>query len=218
MNFDVRQKLIALLHQHHMLEKALEHQLALADAHYELAQIEASREQYNDALRLASRLPDDKEWTARILHRLGDIDLQRLDWRSAIQVYLKLKASAPADVRARRRLVELSFNLQRRAEALAELDELMGLYRRQGNLAEALQVLEELAEARPDELELHKRAAQLSVETGRKEGAITHLDAMGELQLQMGHIQEAMATIKAIIALGPENVDAYRQLLEQITQ
>jgi hypothetical protein len=35
--------------------------------------------------------------------------------------------------------------------------------------------------------------------------------------LQLGHVQEAVATIKAIIALGPENVDAYRQLLEQIT-
>jgi Flp pilus assembly protein TadD len=66
-------------------------------------------------------------------------------------------------------------------------------------------------------LELHKRAAQLCVEAGHKEGAITHLDAMGELQLQEGRVQEAVATIKAIIALSPENTDAYRRLLEQIT-
>jgi tetratricopeptide (TPR) repeat protein len=218
MNLDVRQRLIALMDRHQMVEKALEHRLALADAYYELAQIDASREQYNDALRLATRLRDNKEWMARILHRLGDINLQRLDWRSAIEVYLELKTLAPADVRAQRRLVELHFNLDRRAEALAELDQLIGLYRRQGNLTEALQMLEELAGTRPDELELHKRAAQLSVETGQKEGAIAHLDAMGELQLQRGHLDEAAATIKAIIALGPENVEAYRQLLEQIKQ
>jgi tetratricopeptide (TPR) repeat protein len=217
MNFDVRQKLITLLKQYNAIERALEHQLALADAYYELAQIEASREQYNEALRLASRLADGKAWTAQILHRLGDIDLQRLDWRSAIQVYLRLKSSVPEDDKARQRLVELYFNLERRAEATAELDELIGLYRRRGNLAKAREVLEGLTETHPDELELHKRAAQLGVETGNKERAITHLDAMGELQLQLGHVQEAVATIKAIIALGPENVDAYRQLLEQIT-
>ena len=123
----------------------------------------------------------------------------------------------PEDDKARQRLVELYFNLERRAEATAELDELIGLYRRRGNLAKAREVLEGLTETHPDELELHKRAAQLGVETGNKERAITHLDAMGELQLQLGHVQEAVATIKAIIALGPENVDAYRQLLEQIT-
>jgi tetratricopeptide (TPR) repeat protein len=217
MNFEVRQKLISLLRQHNAIERALEHQLALADAYYELAQIEASREQYNEALRLASRLTDGKAWTARILHRLGDIDLQRLDWRSAIQVYLRLKGVVPEDDRARQRLVELYFNLERRTEATTELDELIGLYRRQGNLPKAREVLEGLAETHPDELELHKRAAQLGVETGNKDGAIAHLDAMGELQLQMGHVQEAAATIKAIIALGPENVDAYRQLLDQIT-
>jgi tetratricopeptide (TPR) repeat protein len=217
MNFDVRQKLISLLKQDNAIERALEHQLALADAYYELAQIEASREQYNEALRLASRLTDGKAWTAQILHRLGDIDLQRLDWRNAIQVYLRLKSSVPEDDKARLRLVELYFNLERRADATSELDELIGLYRRRGNLAEAREVLEGLTETHPEELELRKRAAQLSVETGNKEGAIAHLDAMGELQLQLGHVQEAVATIKAIIALGPENVDAYRQLLEQIT-
>lgn len=216
MDLDIRHKLINLLREHNDLDQALEHQLALADAYYELAQIEASREQYNEALRLASRLPDSKAWTARILHRLGDIDLQRLDWRSAIKVYLKLKASVPDDERARRRLVELFLNLERRSEAVAELDELIGLYRDHGNVAKALDVLEELAETHPDELEVHKRAAQLCVETGNKNGAVVHLDAMGELQLQTGHLQEAEATIKAIIALKPENVEAYRQLLEQI--
>ncbi len=217
MDLDVRRKLIGLLREHRLLEQALEHQLALAEAYYELAQIEESRAQYHEALRMASRLPSSKKWTARILHRLGDIDLQRLDWRSAIEVYRQLKDAVPDDEKARQRLIELHFNLQRRSEAVAELDELVAFYRQQGNLKTALQALEDMAETRPDELELHKRAAQVSVESGDKAGAIAHLDAMGELQLQEGQIQEARATIKAIIALRPENIEAYRQLLEQIS-
>jgi tetratricopeptide (TPR) repeat protein len=216
MDLEVRQKLIALLMKHQMLERALDHQLALADAYYELAQSETSREQYQEALRLAARLPDSKSWTARILHRLGDIDLQRLDWRNAIDVYRQLKAAVPDDTRARRRLVELYLNLERHTQALAELDELIGVFRQQRQLKQAAQMLEELTSSRPDEMDLRKRAAQVSVETGNKRGAIVHLDAMGELQLQAGHIPEAVATIKAIIALGPENAEAYRQLLGQI--
>jgi tetratricopeptide (TPR) repeat protein len=216
MDLSIRHKLIALLRKHHELEQALEHQLALADAYYELAQIEASRGQYDEALQLASQLPDSHTWIARILHRLGDIDLQRLDWRSAIDVYLQLKASVPEDDKARQRLVALYFNLERRDDAVIELDELISLYRSEGNLAGALAVVEELTDTHADQLDLRKRAAQLCVETGNKDGAITHLDAMGELQLQSGQVREAVATIKAIIALRPENVEAYRQLLEQI--
>jgi tetratricopeptide (TPR) repeat protein len=218
MDLDVRRKLIALLEEHNMIDAALEERLALADAYYELAQIESSREQYEEAFHLASQLADSKAWTARILHRLGDIDLQRIDWRSAIDVYLQLKAAVPEDLKARQRLVELYFNLQRQAEAVAELDNFIDLLRRQGELQRALEVVEELSGTRRDELELHKRAAQLCVETGDKEGAIAHLDTMGELQLQAGRVEEAVATIKAIIALGPESAEAYRQLLEQITQ
>ena len=216
MDLDVRQKLIQLLLGHRMMEKALEHQLALADAYYELAQIETSREHYNEGLRMASRMKNGRAWTARILHRLGDIDSQRLDWRSAIDVYTQLKESIPEDEKARRRLVELHLNLAHKTEAMEELDELIRLYRQQGKLAKALELLKMQIEAHPEELELRKRAAQLSIENGDKESAISHLDAMGELQLQTGQVKAAAATIKAIIALAPENVDAYRQLLQQI--
>ncbi len=217
MDLEVRRKLIAMLLENGQVAQALEHQMALADAYYELAQIEESREQYQQALRMSARLPDAARWASRILHRLGDIDLQRLDWRSAIEVYKQLKEIVPADKQARQRLVELYFNLQRRSAAVTELEALVQLYRQENKPKEALAVLNEMLESRPEELELHKRAAQLCVEVGDRAGAVAHLDAMGELQLQAGRVQEAVATIKAIIALRPENVEAYRQLLEQIS-
>jgi tetratricopeptide (TPR) repeat protein len=216
MNIEVRRKLIRLLELYDMQEAVLEHRLALGDTYYELAQIESSSEEYREALQQATGLENSKEWQTRILHRLGDISFQRLDWRNAIDVYLQLKELAPEDVKVRRRLVELYFNLQRRAEAAAELKDLVAVYRSQGAMQKALDIMEEMAENRPDELELHKRCAQLAVETGDKQRAIVHLDTMGELQLQAGRVKEAVATIRAIIALGPENVDAYRELLEQI--
>jgi hypothetical protein len=46
--------------------------------------------------------------------------------------------------------------------------------------------------------------------------AIAELDALGELQLEAGLEEEARETIQRIISLGPEDIEAYRQLLEQL--
>ena len=70
--------------------------------------------------------------------------------------------------------------------------------------------------SRPDELDLHMRLAKVYVDQGKREDAIAELDAIGELQLGMGRTQDARRTIQAIIRLGPDNVDGYRQLLAQL--
>jgi hypothetical protein len=49
-----------------------------------------------------------------------------------------------------------------------------------------------------------------------KDEAVSELDTVGEMQLAAGLTQEAARTIQAIIRLGPQNVDGYRQLLDQL--
>ncbi len=217
MDLSMRTKLIKLLEQHNYVEQALEQHLQLADAHYELTQVVEAQDQYDQALRLAGRSRKAKTWTARILHRLGDINLQRLDWRGAIDVYQRLKRAVPDDTKARAELTELYFNLQRERQALSELDDLIKLYKSRGESDQALELLEDLVEGRPDNVSLRQRVARLCIESDQRERAIFHLDALGEQQLQANQVKEAAATIRAIIALKPQDVQAYRQLLQQIT-
>jgi hypothetical protein len=49
-----------------------------------------------------------------------------------------------------------------------------------------------------------------------KREAIAELDALGEMQLEAGLRDEAVQTVKQIIALKPANVEAYRRLLDHI--
>jgi Flp pilus assembly protein TadD len=52
----------------------------------------------------------------------------------------------------------------------------------------------------------------------RSADAIHQLDALGELQLKSGMIQEAVTTVKQLLRLGPENAQQYIALLRQLEQ
>lgn len=151
-----QETLIALLLQRGQLDRALEQTLALADAYYQLAQVDKAAETYREALKLASRL-GSRHAAVQILHRLGDIDTQRLDWQSAAIVYKQIRRLAPEDERAIEALAGLYFKLGQSQRALAELDALLRLYKQRGELARVRSVLAELVNNYPEEAGLRER-------------------------------------------------------------
>ncbi len=216
MDVSVRARLIDLLVSHGQIDQALEHYMAMADAYYQLAQVSKALEKYNEALRLAPRGSPERGWQVQILHHIGDIEMQRLEWRQAIQVYEQIKRIAPQDEKARIYLVDLYFKLKDRKKALAEMDELTALYQKQGRPDKVLAALENTIELRPNELALRQRLAQAYIQQGNKTEAIAVLDALGQEQLDAGRKAQAARTIQAIIALEPPNPEAYHKLLAQI--
>jgi Flp pilus assembly protein TadD len=111
--------------------------------------------------------------------------------------------------------VELYYKVQPQ-RALQEIDELLKAYRAGGKTKRLVPFMEEQARAHPKDIGLRARAAQICIEAGLKNEGITHLNTLGELQLNAGMTQQAIATIRAIIALNPPNVQAYQKLLAQI--
>jgi tetratricopeptide (TPR) repeat protein len=212
----VRAKLIDLLISHGEIDEALEHYLTLADSYYQLAQTDQAREIYQEALRLAPRGTQDRQWEVRILHKIGDIYMQRVDWRHAIEVYEQIRERAPADERARLTLMNLYYRFNRPELAITELDSLLKIYLEDGNTQRVFAVLEDAVRERPDDIPLRTRLAQAHLDAGNVEQALQHLDRLGDLQLEAGRHEEARAAIRAIIALHPPNVAAYQQLLDEI--
>lgn len=217
MDVVVRMKLIDLLVSHGEIDRALEHYLALGDTYYQMAQFDHAREKYNEAFRLAPRGSPDRNWKVRFLHRIGDIDLQRVDWRQAVAVYEQIRSLAPGDEKARLTLMDLYYRFGQPERALRELDALLHLYQEAGKTQKAITVLQEQVQARPNDIPLRVRLAQIYLNTGKMEEALQELDTLGELQLQAGRIQDAITTIKVILRFRPPNADAYQQLLEQLT-
>lgn len=215
LDVNIRTKLIEMLVSYGQIDRALEQFMALADTYYQLASTEKAREKYLEALALAPRGTTGRLWASQIMHKLGDLDMERGDWRRALQTYEQIKKVDPGDEKARLNLVELYYKVQP-PRAMQEIDELVKAYRANGKLKRLTPFLEEQVRAHPKDIGLRARVAQVCIESGLKNDGISHLNVLGELQLNAGLTQQAIATIRAIIALNPPNVQAYQKLLAQI--
>jgi tetratricopeptide (TPR) repeat protein len=216
MDTTVRTKLIRLLISHGEIEQALQHYCILADSYYRLAQTDQARDVYQEALGLVPHVDQEREWKMRILHKIGDLDMQRVDWKHALSVYQQLRDLAPEDERARLMLMELHYRLNQPRRAIEELDELLQVYREENRSERVFAVLGDLLDRWPTKIALRARLAQAHLDAGHSEEALEHLDRLSDLQLEAGRLEEAKSTIQAIIALCPPDVSGYETLLEQI--
>ena len=216
MDVTVRHKLVELNTHLGNFDAALEHYRTLADAYYQLAQVNRALEIYQEALKLAPRASNPKQWQIMILNGMGDIYNQRVDWNNAAKIYERVIQLAPEDDTASLQLVDLYFKQGRREEAFKMLDRVMAVYNKQQKQTKMLQVLQDLVDLRPQELILHQKLAAFYVALGMKQQALAQYKVLGNIQLEAGLPDDAAHTIETIIKLEPDDVENYRQLLSQI--
>ncbi len=211
MDVKIRKRLVELLIGLGEIDRALEEYLALAESYYRLARPGEAVETYGVALKLASQSGSPQEWKVRLLRRRADLQMQRASWGKALVDYEELRRLAPHDEETWPALVDLYFRLGRRKEALEEIDTFVRERREK-----AIPTLQDMIRERPQDMGLRRRLGEAYLSVGMVEEAIAELDALGELQLEAGLEEEARETIQRIISLEPEDIDAYRQLLEQL--
>jgi len=216
MDVKIRAKLIELLIARGEVDQALQHYMSLADVHYQLAQVDQALEKYNEALRLTHSSADETVWRVDILHRMGDIFNQRVDWAQATAAYEAIVALTPDDERAQLALIDLYYKQGENEKALQSLDGLLGVYQSSSNTLKVLTVLQEAVQTRPEEMGLRARLAAAYTRQGMVREAIAEYDALGEMQLEAGLREDAARTIQTIISLGPDDVEGYRRLYVQI--
>ncbi len=213
----VQRRVIDIYIRRGQIDDALNQHLQLADAYYQMAQLERARESYAEAMRLAPRGALEQGWEVRILHRMADLDMQRLDWKAAIKDYEQITRVAPDDERAHLGLMRLYPRTGRVHLGLQALDRLLKRYLSTKRVGKALAVLTDLVQEEPDSIPLRYRAAQLCLNVGRREEALQHLDVLGDLQLEAGKKADALKTIEAIIALKPPSAEAYHSLYKELS-
>lgn len=198
------------------IEEALKEYLEFAEVYYSQADLDMARKTYHDALKLAQQSGSETAWRMKILHRIADIDLQSLDWRQALRIYEQIRNYQPDDARARTNLVEINFRLGHETQAMMELDNYLALLVSSKRMQEAVQFLENLVADEPERPHIRRRLAELYKRLGRKDDAITQLDAAGDLLLAAGDKTGALQVIEAILALNPSNAAEYQQALAKI--
>lgn len=217
LDLEVHQRVIDLKIQHGRIDAALQQYLELADAYYQLAQPDRARETYAEALRLSGRGSEPRRWEIRLLHKIADLDMQRLNWMSAIKNYEEIIRVAPDDERAHLGLFRLYPRTGRAHLGISVLDKLLRRYLEKRRADKAVAVLEDLISSEPHNLPLRARAAQLNLTLGQRDAALKHLDVLGDLQIEAGQQQSAIKTITAILALNPPNRAAYSALYTEMT-
>lgn len=216
LNHETRVKLIELLKQHDNYDDAIDQYLSMGESYYQIAQIDKARQTYIDGLKLAPRGSADKKWRSKLLQKIADIDMQRLDWRQALPVYRELRRAEPNDERVAITFVDVLFKTGDRDQALRELDRYLVQLAKTGKGGKLLGILEDMVGHRPTEAGLVDRLTRLYIQQRRTSKAIELLDHLGEAQLETGQTTAAVVTIKKILSLNPPNKEAYHQLLSQL--
>lgn len=214
-DLNIRQKLVLMAQSQGNALEAIRHTIEMADIHVSLADFDTARQVLNSAL-LAAQAPGiDKKIASQVLHKIGELDMQRLDWRQALKTYEQLKTQNPNDDVARVALVGLYFRMGQTRQAIAEIDDVLRQLIPMVGLEKPIHILEGLV-SEHDDLNLRQRLARLYQQMGRKSEAIAQYDAMADTFYQAGNKSEAAKVVQTIIALQPDNLDDYEQLLNQI--
>lgn len=216
MDLGARNRLIDQLIARGQVDDAVREYLELAAIQYRLAELDMARKTYTTALRLVQQGNGNRDWNAHILQRMGDIDLQRLDWKQALRVYEQIKTIAPDDEAARRQLVELNLRMAQTDKAVNELESYVTHLESQSKGDYAITFINELIEEHPEHPLLKRTLAAQYHRAGRTTEAISILDALGENLMQSGDKRKAQEVINQIVLMNPPNVQEYRQLLYQM--
>lgn len=213
-----RTRLIELLVQQDRGDEALNQSLELAEIYQDMAEIDLARKTLANSLRLSQQMSTGNGWSLRILHRMGDIDLSRLDQRRALRVFEQIRSLDPSDDKARKSLIDLNLRIGQEDQAAKELDSYLQFLVDSGRGAEALNLLEEMAREHPGRQALHARLAEAYKAAGRTADAIAQYDALGEIQLDAGQNDDAVRSIQAIIDLNPPDVEGYHEVLKNLRE
>ena len=216
MNIEVRQRQIDLLEEFGKKEEAINEYINLAEVFFPLAELDSARAAYSKALALAKTVSDDGGIKLKLLHRLADIDIQRLDWEAAISTYRDICESAPRNQKASISLVDLNYRLSKKQAAEQEINRFVDQFDISKESETIHGYLAGLREEIPGEEYIVRRLVDLFTHLGQRELAISELDKLGDMLLESGQKSAAVDVIAEIITLNPPNIEAYKQLLEQL--
>ncbi len=215
-SLEIRNRLIELYFHLGRVDEAIQHYLDLADMYYHMADLDKARQTYLSVMRLSQKSRQNRAWTGKILHKIADIDMQRLEWREAIRILEQIRTMIPEDKNARASLVELNFRLGQDDAALAELDSAVAFFEKNQQVPMAVEFIVNAIIQRPEKRDLRSRLLVLANRIGDVTTIVEKIDHKAEGLMEAGNKPGAVSLLEAIISLYPPNVEEYKKVLENI--
>jgi len=215
-DMEARNEMIDLLTESGKSQETLQEYIRLSESYYNLADLAMARKTYTRAFRFAQQVNIDRQAKVKLLHRMADIDMQSLDWRSAIRVYEQIRTIEPDDGKARDMLFDLNLRLGQENQAMTELDNYLNHLINVQRSSEALDYVNQKIIENQAQPALYRRLADIYRLLGRKDEAISQMEISKDMYLQAGNRQAAIETLLAILALTPPNPTMYQHMLTEL--
>lgn len=216
MDLTVRQRLIDLLAAQDKIEEALDEYNNLAELYYRLAELDKARQTYLDALKVAQKSKENRDWGVNLLLKVADIDMQRLNLRQALRVYEQIRTIQPENSSVRAQIINLNFRMSMEPAGMKELDEYITFLESSGQRQKAVEFVSDLLVDNGSRTDLRRRLADLYLRYGQTSDAITQLDTAADAYLTEGKLYEAINLLETIISLKPDNIEEYKTALESL--
>ncbi len=215
-DLNIRKKLLRMLTEQGRMDDAIQQYIEIAEFYDQLAELEAARQTYLDALKLAQQSRRSRQWAYQLLGRLAEIDMQRLEWRQALRFYEQMRSLQPNDSTLRTRIVVLNFQVGQDKAAYLELDNFIGILEGLHQHEAAIQFVKGILFELPDKYELHRRLADLYKRAQKIPEAIAELDVLAEKYAEAGDIESSIRVVEEIIRLNPPNRQDYELVLKKL--
>jgi tetratricopeptide (TPR) repeat protein len=215
-DLEARNRLIAQLLASGQVGSAIDEYMQLAEIYYNMADIGMARRTYMEAFKSAQLANEERSIKVRLLQRIADIDLQRLEWRQGLRILEQIRTLQPDNEEARAQIVSLNLRLGQEPQAMTEIDNYAAFLASSNRYRKLAAFTKNLLMDYPDSVPLRRRLVDAYIHVGEIDEAISNLDHIGESLLESGDRAGAIQTIEEIIELSPPNKENYRQLLDQV--
>lgn len=205
--------------------QAVDHWLETGQQYEKLGQETEALEVYRHVKTLETANLESRRRIARLSETAGDskvalaelremvsITLGLEDHEETIQVLTHILELDPQDTDARVALVQeyaATGQDELRYEALCDLEH---HYMEAGQYDRALQILNQLKDLRPHDLDLTQRSIDLLVRTGEKEAALDLGIELVDTHLQVDDAEKASEAAARVTDIAPDNVDIRRRI------
>ncbi len=213
MDLQTRMLLVDLLRGAGDIVPALDEFARIADMYYSMADLSMARSTLTQALQMAQENSLNQAKRAEILSRIADIDMQSLDWRSALRTCEQIRLLQPEDEQTRLTLVELNFRLNQTNQANVEINNYIKYLLEHQKQAQAVRFIEKVAENHPEQPIVSRILADAYRQSGRTAEALQAYDTSSILFQKAGNRSAAAEALMALMALNPPNAAEYQQRL-----
>ncbi|MEN6572672.1 MAG: tetratricopeptide repeat protein [Anaerolineaceae bacterium] len=216
MDASIRRSLVELFKTSGRVDEAIQELTDLANVSYLMADLENTRRTYEEALALSKNASAPRQWVVKILTKMADLDLQSLDFKSAIRIFEQIRSLQPQEIGPRISLIDLHYRLGQPDKAMGEIEDYLKILETARQPEKAARFWDEVMKDRPENTAIQKRMISYYASHNALAKAIEKLDGLAERLLGEGNKDASLGAIQSIIDLRPANIEDYRRLYDQL--